>query len=115
MATQQLLRLGEWVKDARAHKRLTQEQVAGKASRGVSFTKSQAWFSDVERGEAEPSRRELIIIALALDADPVEALELGGYLGTPAWARRVEDKLDRVRSEERRVGKECRSRWSPYH
>ena len=24
-------------------------------------------------------------------------------------------KLDGVRSEERRVGKECRSRWSPYH
>ena len=23
--------------------------------------------------------------------------------------------LDCVRSEERRVGKECRSRWSPYH
>src|SRR3989442_11600821 len=23
--------------------------------------------------------------------------------------------LDDVRSEERRVGKECRSRWSPYH
>src|ERR1043166_4558048 len=23
--------------------------------------------------------------------------------------------LSRVRSEERRVGKECRSRWSPYH
>ena len=22
---------------------------------------------------------------------------------------------DRKRSEERRVGKECRSRWSPYH
>ena len=28
----------------------------------------------------------------------------------------VSDKIDRVvRSEERRVGKECRSRWSPYH
>ena len=24
-------------------------------------------------------------------------------------------KLARQRSEERRVGKECRSRWSPYH
>ena len=24
-------------------------------------------------------------------------------------------KTDFVRSEERRVGKECRSRWSPYH
>ena len=23
--------------------------------------------------------------------------------------------IDGVRSEERRVGKECRSRWSPYH
>src|SRR5258708_11146554 len=26
-----------------------------------------------------------------------------------------EEGLVRVRSEERRVGKECRSRWSPYH
>jgi len=25
------------------------------------------------------------------------------------------DKGDKGRSEERRVGKECRSRWSPYH
>ena len=28
----------------------------------------------------------------------------------------IEDKHpERARSEERRVGKECRSRWSPYH
>src|SRR5689334_24338351 len=46
----------------------------------------------------------------------------------PGWARRViarglaADPARRwpsmaavVRSEERRVGKECRSRWSPYH
>ena len=25
------------------------------------------------------------------------------------------DEDDAARSEERRVGKECRSRWSPYH
>ena len=25
------------------------------------------------------------------------------------------NKYDDCRSEERRVGKECRSRWSPYH
>src|SRR5258708_28226031 len=25
------------------------------------------------------------------------------------------DSADRIRSEERRVGKECSSRWSPYH
>ena len=34
-------------------------------------------------------------------------LELSGY--------KDDFELKRVRSEERRVGKECRSRWSPYH
>ena len=28
---------------------------------------------------------------------------------------RIRSALARSRSEERRVGKECRSRWSPYH
>ena len=27
----------------------------------------------------------------------------------------VNQEMAQVRSEERRVGKECRSRWSPYH
>ena len=27
----------------------------------------------------------------------------------------VAKKVVKARSEERRVGKECRSRWSPYH
>ena len=30
--------------------------------------------------------------------------------GAPAFTDDIE-----MRSEERRVGKECRSRWSPYH
>src|SRR5258705_8248590 len=30
-------------------------------------------------------------------------------------AKAAEDKKVENRSEERRVGKECRSRWSPYH
>src|SRR2546430_3980754 len=34
--------------------------------------------------------------------------EQGAMVGT-------ENETDDVRSEERRVGKECRSRWSPYH
>ena len=29
--------------------------------------------------------------------------------------RSLEDLQQSLRSEERRVGKECRSRWSPYH
>src|SRR5471030_1366430 len=36
--------------------------------------------------------------------------------GTKAAWWRIADTLERLgRSEERRVGKECRSRWSPYH
>ena len=27
----------------------------------------------------------------------------------------AEERISDLRSEERRVGKECRSRWSPYH
>ena len=31
------------------------------------------------------------------------------------YNRRIEQAVQLLRSEERRVGKECRSRWSPYH
>ena len=31
------------------------------------------------------------------------------------WAHAQHIIRDTTRSEERRVGKECRSRWSPYH
>src|SRR5882672_12311104 len=61
---------------------------------------------------------------------PVVCLELGAF--SPAEAPRVQKALEPLalggrlsqrraeevasyRSEERRVGKECRSRWSPYH
>src|SRR3712207_8096825 len=49
------------------------------------------------------------------------ALWLGNHSVMPASTIRVvlqteaEDRLPAARSEERRVGKECRSRWSPYH
>ena len=36
----------------------------------------------------------------------IKDLENGERVPVDAWA---------LRSEERRVGKECRSRWSPYH
>ena len=40
----------------------------------------------------------------------------GKYKGSVVSRRQLNDSDDgRERSEERRVGKECRSRWSPYH
>src|SRR3989449_8880877 len=50
--------------------------------------------------------------------------DVGGVVRARALAKRLESDLAiidkrrpkaNVRSEERRVGKECRSRWSPYH
>ena len=38
----------------------------------------------------------------------------GHYVINISRRAAAEDAAD-VRSEERRVGKECRSRWSPYH
>ena len=35
--------------------------------------------------------------------------------GQPVTSKQVYATICRFRSEERRVGKECRSRWSPYH
>ena len=35
--------------------------------------------------------------------------------GTKIQRADISTALTRSRSEERRVGKECRSRWSPYH
>ena len=49
-----------------------------------------------------------------LAADPVGACLLLG-LGVRHFSMQY-DLIPRIhRSEERRVGKECRSRWSPYH
>src|SRR3989440_5553045 len=43
-------------------------------------------------------------------------LPVGMKVGIPYDSTEyIQDAINEVRSEERRVGKECRSRWSPYH
>ena len=37
------------------------------------------------------------------------------YFSGKSWLVPLTSNKDLSRSEERRVGKECRSRWSPYH
>ena len=48
-----------------------------------------------------------------------EGTDFGELLDPAKWAQWLDDLLGikpgAERSEERRVGKECRSRWSPYH
>src|SRR5256885_15565573 len=40
---------------------------------------------------------------------------VGGFRESSNVSANVQAAFSRDRSEERRVGKECRSRWSPYH
>ena len=44
-----------------------------------------------------------------------KAIVIGFNVRAEAGARKLAETNDTTRSEERRVGKECRSRWSPYH
>ena len=57
------------------------------------------------------SINEVILSSLLLSAGNT----VGDYFGNAALAKNGEHIMALVRSEERRVGKECRSRWSPYH
>src|ERR1041385_1023010 len=50
---------------------------------------------------------------LFIDAEQVIHLSSRGV--PKQHGRNEHENRDRDRSEERRVGKECRSRWSPYH
>src|SRR2546430_1125539 len=45
--------------------------------------------------------------------DPLEVARIAGIAAAKRTAEWI--PLCHPRSEERRVGKECRSRWSPYH
>ena len=55
--------------------------------------------------------REPSVVAVDTKTDEVRCV--GGE--AKAVIGRTPGSIVAVRSEERRVGKECRSRWSPYH
>ena len=89
----------------------------------------------VSTGELSGRQTQIPMRITGFDADVAEAngyaiitLDSGYQASVPADqagnVRTIEDVINAggaveyaatVRSEERRVGKECRSRWSPYH
>src|SRR3712207_3785510 len=71
-------------------------------------------------GASQPKRYEsTAVLALTPDVGRgqtfISSDNLSALLGTYAETAKSEVNIGRARSEERRVGKECRSRWSPYH
>ena len=70
------------------------------------------WFTAAYLSHLPEQNRAMLVATLVLS--------LAGLFSPLAVViafvrHRPELRADIVRSEERRVGKECRSRWSPYH
>ena len=81
-------------------------------------------FQDHEGNELRPdlSAQELLDkiktvdgTGSGLDADLLGGKSADKYAQLGEDGKLPADSLPSDRSEERRVGKECRSRWSPYH
>src|SRR2546422_10303467 len=58
---------------------------------------------------------ELVHLRAILGREVTEPAQGPLQLRAPQIIEPVAERPDHGRSEERRVGKECRSRWSPYH
>src|SRR2546429_8540107 len=64
----------------------------------------------------DPPRGWLYLLLRVVEDQPRWQEEHRNRLRQGANSRELEEPDDSdLRSEERRVGKECRSRWSPYH
>src|SRR5256885_13083113 len=80
------------------------------------------WSSDVCSSDLQASAVDVVYLvvgkmtSLLAGIHPGEHLEVWGPLGNGFPDLKGVSHVGLVaRSEERRVGKECRSRWSPYH
>src|SRR5256885_7133025 len=84
--------------------------------RDYKVTGVQTCALPINRG---PHRDQRLGFRLRADHDPLPARAVSRLpyqlIDSGESPRAHFQVLEHVRSEERRVGKECRSRWSPYH
>ena len=78
---------------------------------GTGFVGSSSAFALMESGLFT----EMVLIDADKNRAEGEALDIAHGLPFARPMKITAGDYDDIRSEERRVGKECRSRWSPYH
>ena len=92
---------------------LTAAENIGIASRGVGDLTKSLYYEVFKVLSA--IREELLHHVAGVRADEPEVVQPLRTPGAAQDAGRRDLHAQTTRSEERRVGKECRSRWSPYH
>src|SRR5579871_2685178 len=104
------------------------DTASSECGESIEFHRIVARHVDARRQHGNPTGSACLILAaeggaaipygggalLLLDDDHL-ALRSSAIFERMRRDRRLDDGTPRLRSEERRVGKECRSRWSPYH
>ena len=107
-----------------AENKLTLEQVAKYPRPGASGPKRVSFSLDSQKITYLASEDGSLVLQLwAYDIQSGAREKLTGVGASGPISREEELRRERnrtrevgvTRSEERRVGKECRSRWSPYH
>ena len=89
-----------------------------KNKENLSFNESKAAFEILMEGKAEDQEIFDFLTLLSAKGEASDEIAGGVYvLRNKSKRVNVKNCVDTcgTRSEERRVGKECRSRWSPYH
>src|SRR5260370_33865078 len=94
-----------------------------------SIERNPAWFNSepaessglstisTEEPSEIPARTEEIALPAVVTSAETEigSIEQGEPMPYETTFTAIQSPAAEARSEERRVGKECRSRWSPYH
>ena len=68
-----------------------------------------------DHGHQEIDQEHFLYSLLTIDDSLIASLLEKMGINKETFLSQVQELLNKKRSEERRVGKECRSRWSPYH
>ena len=95
------------------------EQIAQKAQTGQATSLEMSDRSDKIRQSAINSQQQMQEKTASISNVLNEKIELARAVENISVLTEnimnITDQTTLLRSEERRVGKECRSRWSPYH
>jgi len=105
-----------WARDPRQADAIATVRENGRYLPGISLPSSIAVTADLA---AALDRAALVVVATPVGALGEVVTAARAHANAPLfWVCKgfvADGTAPRIRSEERRVGKECRSRWSPYH